>query len=173
MSSISYFLQTDGRQRTSIPRPPSNLERPNQVCSASIEEAIASGTTVIVDRYYYSGCVYSAAKHNPLLDLHWARHPEEGLPRPDVCIFLDLPADEAAKRGGWGEERYEKKELQDRVRQLFADLKASPDGADFVTIDAGSSVDNVEEAIGQAVEEVCRRVDGEQRPLRRCMPWTS
>jgi dTMP kinase len=33
----------------------------------SIEEDIANGTTVIVDRYSYSGVVYSAAKANPTL----------------------------------------------------------------------------------------------------------
>jgi len=140
--------------------------------STSIEEAILAGTTVVVDRYYYSGCVYSAAKHNPSLDLNWARHPEEGLPRPDVCLFLELSAAEAAKRGGFGQERYEKKELQDRVRQLFNDLKASPDGSDFVTIDAGKSVDEVANDIAKAVEAVVKRVDSEGTPLRRCQPWS-
>jgi len=125
-----------------------------------------------VDRYYYSGCVYSAAKHNPSLDLSWARHPEEGLPRPDICLFLELSAAEAAKRGGFGEERYEKKELQDRVRQLFNDLKASPDGSDFVTIDAGKSMDEVSSAIAKAVDEVMKKVDFEETSLRRCRPWS-
>ncbi|PNS21103.1 thymidylate kinase [Sphaceloma murrayae] len=94
----------------------------------SIEEAIGAGVTVVVDRYIYSGCVYSAAKRNPTLDLRWARHPEEGLPRPDICLFLELSPEIAAQRGGWGEERYEKKELQDRVRELFNEMKSSPDG---------------------------------------------
>ncbi|GAM83934.1 hypothetical protein ANO11243_019240 [Dothideomycetidae sp. 11243] len=136
-----------------------------------IEEAIASGTTVVVDRYIYSGCVYSAAKHNPRLSLQWARHPEEGLPRPDVCIFLELSATEAAQRGGWGEERYEKKELQDRVRELFGQMKASPDGEDFVTIDAGRTIDQVQVSIWEAVQDVCKRVDAENGPLRRVVPW--
>ena len=141
------------------------------VRSVSIEDAIAAGTTVVVDRYYYSGCVYSAAKQNPALDLNWTRHPEEGLPRPDACFFLELTAAEAAKRGGFGEERYEKKELQDRVRQLFAAIRSSPDGDDFVTIDAGRSIDEVEASILEAFERVCKRVDDEQSPLRRCVPW--
>jgi dTMP kinase len=29
-----------------------------------IKAEIASGTTVVIDRYYYSGIVYSAAKDN-------------------------------------------------------------------------------------------------------------
>ena len=115
--------------------------------------------------------MYSAAKQNPSLDLNWARHPEEGLPRPDACIFLDLSAAEAAKRGGWGDERYEKRELQDRVRQLFADIRSSPDGEDFITIDAGRSIEEVEQSILEAFDKVCQHVDGQQSPLRRCSPW--
>lgn len=126
---------------------------------------------MVIDRYIYSGCVYSAAKNNPSLDLDWARHPEEGLPRPDVCIFLDLAAAEAANRGGYGEERYEKKELQDRVRELFATMRASSDGEDFVTIDAGRSVNEVAAAVGNIVQTTCQRVDSAQSPLRRIQPW--
>lgn len=121
----------------------------------------------MIDRYYYSGCVYSAAKKNPTLDLTWARHPEEGLPRPDLCLFLDISAENAAKRGGFGEERYEKKELQDRVRQLFTEIRATSDGADFVTIDAGESLEHVEAAIKHQVDRCIDSVDASDRPLRR------
>lgn len=138
--------------------------------SASIEADIAAGTTVIVDRYYYSGCVYSAAKNNPSLDLAWCRHPEEGLPRPDLCLFLDISAEDAAKRGGWGEERYEKQELQDRVRQLFAEIRDTDDGSDFVTIDAGQGFDDVEKAIRHHAEACIKEVD-ESKSLRRIQPW--
>ncbi|KAG9686659.1 thymidylate kinase, partial [Aureobasidium melanogenum] len=135
---------------------------------ASIEADINAGTTVIIDRYYYSGCVYSAAKNNPSLDLAWCRHPEEGLPRPDLCLFLDISAEDAAKRGGWGEERYEKKELQDRVRQLFADIRATDDGSDFVTIDAGQSLEDVGSAIRHHAETCISTTRG---PLRRIQSW--
>lgn len=127
---------------------------------------------MIIDRYYYSGCVYSAAKNNPLLSLAWSRHPEEGLPRPDICIFLDISADEAAKRGGYGEEKYESKQMQDRVRQLFAEMQqAAHDQDDFVKIDAGASLGEVEERVMKAVREVCEKIDNQNHPLRRCEPW--
>jgi dTMP kinase len=136
----------------------------------SIEADIKAGTTVIIDRYYYSGCVYSAAKNNPNLDLAWCRHPEEGLPRPDMCLFLDISAEDAASRGGWGEERYEKKELQDRVRQLFADMRATDDGSDFVTINAGQSLEDVEGAIRHHAEACLSKANG-SISLRRIQPW--
>ncbi len=126
---------------------------------ASIRSVIESGTSVVVDRYFYSGCVYSAAKENPSLSLSWARHAEVGLPRPDVCIFLDISAEDAAKRGGFGEEKYETAAMQARVRSLFNEMRSGVDGADIVSVDAGASVDEVEKQVLKTVLEVCRRVD--------------
>ncbi len=90
--------------------------------SEQIRTNIAAGVTLVLDRYYYSGCVYSAAKRAPGLDLAWARAPEAGLPRPDACVFLDVPAAAAQRRAGFGAERYETHELQRRVRALFFEL---------------------------------------------------
>ncbi|EFQ94563.1 hypothetical protein PTT_07709 [Pyrenophora teres f. teres 0-1] len=71
----------------------------------SIQADLTAGTTIIIDRYYYSGCVYSAAKQKHDMSLEWCRNPELGLPRPDLCIFLDISAEDAAKRGGYGTEK--------------------------------------------------------------------
>lgn len=125
----------------------------------------------MVDRYYYSGCVYSAAKDNPTLTLQWARHPEVGLPRPDVCIFLNISAQDAAKRGGFGGERYESTKMQDRVRELFAELQQSAEKDDFVTIDAGKTMAEVADNVLDAVLAVFQRVDASNAPLRSVEPW--
>ncbi|KAF1812336.1 P-loop containing nucleoside triphosphate hydrolase protein, partial [Eremomyces bilateralis CBS 781.70] len=85
----------------------------------AIERLITSGTTIVIDRYIYSGAVYSAAKLNPSLPLSWAAAPDIGLPRPDLCLFLDLSTAEAQARGGYGGERYERREMQERVRAGF------------------------------------------------------
>ncbi|CAK7270224.1 Thymidylate kinase [Sporothrix epigloea] len=95
-----------------------------------IEGLLHSGTTVVCDRYYYSGMVYSAAKGNALLPLPWARGPEVGLPRPDLVVFLDLTEEQARTRGGWGDEKYEKAEMQRRVRKLFWGLSFGRVGVD-------------------------------------------
>ena len=134
-------------------------------------QSIAFGTTVVIDRYYYSGCVYSAAKRNPSLDLEWARKPEEGLPRPDVCIFLDISPEDAAKRGGYGSEQYEKKEMQGNVRQLFNELRLSKDGNDFATIYGGQNVDLVSKQVLETVEVTMQEVDHGSLPLRYIEPW--
>ncbi|KAK8002423.1 ARM repeat-containing protein [Apiospora arundinis] len=85
----------------------------------TIQTTLAAGTSIICDRYYHSGIVYSAAKQNPTLPLSWAKAPEVGLPRPDLVLFLDLEESVARERGGWGGEVYEKGEMQRRVRELF------------------------------------------------------
>jgi dTMP kinase len=38
---------------------------------SGIRESINNGVHVVVDRYSFSGAVYSAAKANPDLDLQW------------------------------------------------------------------------------------------------------
>lgn len=83
---------------------------------------LAAGTTLIVDRYAYSGAVYSAAKRNRELGLEWAWGPEVGLPRPDLVVYLTVGEEVQQARGGFGEERYEKVEMQREVRRLFGEL---------------------------------------------------
>ncbi|OAA51432.1 Thymidylate kinase [Metarhizium rileyi] len=147
-----------------------------------IKGLLASGTTVVSDRFYHSGIVYSAAKLNPCLSLSWARAPERGLPRPDMVLFLDLDEEAARSRGGWGGEIYEKAEMQKRVRELFWSLSMGGkdiqgqemlaglgglDGAqwrqeeeDLIVVDAGGSVEDVAEGIWASVR---RRVEQVER----------
>jgi dTMP kinase len=58
----------------------------------------------------------------PKLPFEWCRAPDIGLPAPDVVLFLDIAPEQARLRGGYGEERYEKEEMQARVRQAFKRL---------------------------------------------------
>ncbi|CAG8316221.1 unnamed protein product [Penicillium salamii] len=133
----------------------------------SIEDEIASGTTVIVDRYSYSGVVYSAAKANPTLSLDWAWQPEIGLPRPDICLFLSISPEEAAKRGGFGAERYENEPMQTRVRQLFRTVFERQE--DVSIIDAGKSITEVALQIQAAVSGCIEYMDA-TAPLRKLEP---
>lgn len=131
---------------------------------------------MLCDRYYYSGMVYSAAKENPSLPLSWARAPEVGLPRPDLVVFLDLPQEVAEERGGWGEERYEKRDMQERVRGLFRGLREGTleggfeeEREDLVVVDASGSVEEVAEEIWGLVRPRVEEVEGGKvgREVRR------
>jgi dTMP kinase len=113
--------------------------------------------------------VYSAAKANPTLSLEWAWQPELGLPRPDICLFLSISADEAAKRGGYGAERYENETMQTRVRELFCTLFERQKDVCFV--DAGRSLVEVSQDIQIAVSDCVARLDA-IGPLRTLGPLT-
>ncbi|KAJ9206255.1 hypothetical protein DTO021D3_4898 [Paecilomyces variotii] len=137
----------------------------------TIQELIADGVTVIVDRYSYSGAVYSAAKRNPNLSIQWAWQPEVGLPRPDLCLFLSISPVEAAKRGGFGLERYETDTMQKRVRDLFQSLLELPHNDEICVIDAGRPFNEVAQDILEPVLECMKNVDS-IGPLRRLGPWS-
>lgn len=64
----------------------------------SIVQQLQAGTTIVCDRYAYSGVAFSAAK--PGMDFEWCRGPDVGLPAPDVVIFLDMSPEQAEERGG-------------------------------------------------------------------------
>jgi dTMP kinase len=121
--------------------------------------SIENGTTVIVDRYSFSGAVYSAAKENPSLSLDWAWYPEIGLPQPDLVYFLDISSTDAAKRGGYGEERYETEAMQSRVRSLFTELFSRLPETNVQIIDAGGSIDNVASNLMTAFDEISQNTD--------------
>lgn len=140
-----------------------------------INTILASGTTIVCDRYFHSGMVYSAAKNNPSLTLPWARFPDVGLPRPDRVVFLDLDEETARARGGWGDEVYEKAEMQRQVKKLFGALSRGgrdkesgrlvsglsgeeawleEDGKDLRIVDARGTVEEVGERVWEVVEGV-------------------
>jgi len=145
-----------------------------------ISENLAKGYTIICDRYYYSGVVYSAAKQNPSLTFSWALQPEIGLPRPDLVVFLDLEMEEARKRGGFGDEKYEKRELQERVRSFYLCLSneaASPsrtdETEDMIILNAGGTIQEVGKKIWDTVADRLSVVEegGYGQDVRKVRPW--
>jgi len=120
----------------------------------TLEAQLAAGTTVLCDRYAFSGVAFSAAKG---LSLAWCRAPDVGLPAPDLTLFLDLPPEAAATRGGYGEERYEKEALQSRVRTLFQRLGGETRG--WVTIDAGQDREAVASEVWKHVEPLVQGIE--------------
>ena len=80
----------------------------------SLARTLAEGTSIVCDRYAYSGVAFSSAKtkedratsasssgsEGDDLSIDWCKGPDIGLPAPDCVLFLDLSQDEAEKRGG-------------------------------------------------------------------------
>ncbi|XP_033219507.1 thymidylate kinase [Belonocnema kinseyi] len=115
-------------------------------------ESLNSGKTLIIDRYAASGAAYAAA--NTGEDLESCKKPDIGLPRPDLVAFLHIEEEKQNLRGGWGEERFEKQEMQRKVADNFEKLKED----NWEVIDAEQDVEEVHKQLMEAVLKVIERV---------------
>ncbi|KAF8816886.1 thymidylate kinase [Phlegmacium glaucopus] len=138
----------------------------------AMEKLLNAGTAIICDRYAFSGIAFSAAKvtanGDPLLSFEWCKSPDIGLPAPDLVIFLDITPEKAKERGGYGEERYEKEEMQKRVREIFHRIESEmvdEVGTRWVTIDAGGDRDAVAKDVWTLVETLLTK--GVEGPVHK------
>ena len=67
----------------------------------NLRKHLLDGTTVVCDRYAYSGVAFSSSKPNLSNELKWCQSCDVGLPAPDAVIFLDISQEQAEKRGGY------------------------------------------------------------------------
>jgi dTMP kinase len=81
-------------------------------------------------------------------------------------VFLDITPEKAMERGGYGEERYEKEELQKEVRNVFDRIakEVLHDGGKWVTLDAGKERVVVSEDVWGLVEPL---TEGIESPVQR------
>ncbi|XP_020803335.1 thymidylate kinase [Drosophila serrata] len=124
-----------------------------------IKQQLLAGTTLIVDRFSYSGVAYSAAKG---LDFDWCYAPEKGLLKPDAVFYLKTSVDSLTNRGQYGEERYEKVEFQSRVAQVF-DRICSREASYWHQFDASQSAEDLHSRIASIAENLLQKV--ESQPL--------
>jgi dTMP kinase len=71
-------------------------------------------------------------------------------------LYLNLPVDQAEKRGGFGEERYETTELQKNVRANFEALTEDW----WTTVDATGSVEEVAATCERVAKDAVDRCRG-------------
>jgi len=140
---------------------------------------LEEGTTVVCDRYAFSGIAFSTVKVNAFLapslptqiliqamiqglSYEWCQSPDVGLPSPDLVIFLSLSPSLASLRGGFGNERYETSSIQQRVREVFGRIEGDfrGRGGRWSEVDAGGGVEEVGEEVWREVEK-CKREVGE------------
>jgi len=119
---------------------------------AILREKLKNGTTVIIDRYAFSGVAFSAAKG---LDLEWCKTPDKGLPKPDIVIQLHVDQDCAQGRGGFGEERYERTDFQNKVRGLYEQL-AEQNQEIWKRVDGSGTIDEVTEKLLEVIDAVMK-----------------
>lgn len=133
-------------------------------CVQALVDDLNSGTTLVCDRYAFSGVAYSAAKG---LDFSWCQGPDRGLPTPDGIFFLHVDEKEGASRANFGDERYENSDLQGRVRKQFQDPQLRENVAWF-DVDGARDIDSIHLEIRAAAEKIrSEKHDEDVRPIPR------
>lgn len=122
--------------------------------SKIIEPALAKGSLVISDRFYDSTYAYQG--YGQRLDtgvIDQLRQLSTGTLKPDITIMLDLPVETGLGRAAT-QQRYERlgTAFHERLRQGFLEM-AAREPARFTVINAGQSMEAVEQAIWAAVEK--------------------
>jgi dTMP kinase len=131
--------------------------------SETLLNKLTAGTTLVVDRYAYSGVAFTAAKAVPGFGIDWCKAPDGGLPAPDAVFFLNLTAEAAAARGGFGEERYERPAFQEAVLKQFEALK----GPEWKVVDASRGIDEIQGELREAAAELVSKCKAGGVPIAR------
>ncbi|KAL7737749.1 hypothetical protein ACLKA6_006140 [Drosophila palustris] len=119
-----------------------------------IREELLAGTTLICDRYAYSGAAYTAAKG---LDFNWCCAPDRGLIKPDAVFYLKAQPAELISRGSYGEERYEKVEFQRKVAEVF-DKFSSQESSYWHEFDASQTAEELATQIADKAEMLLKQI---------------
>ena len=111
------------------------------------------------------------------LSFDWLLSPDHSLPSPDLTLYLSLPTSETSSREDFGQERYESRTLQDKVREQFKLVKRRVEsgngngngnaraGADlnglWRDVDASGTREEVQRRIWEVVLPVLEREKGD------------
>lgn len=134
----------------------------------SIIEALNAGTSVVCDRYAFSGVAYSAAKG---LDFSWCQAPDVGLPVPDGVFFLHVDESVGASRASYGDERYENLDMQARVRNEFRNTRLRA-GVQWHDVNGARDIQTIHAEIYESVQDIQKaEQENPARPIQRL--WMS
>jgi len=106
---------------------------------------LEQGINIISDRYIYSTFAYGAIS----CDREWLKNINKNIPKPDITIFLDLPAEKCIERiekERFSTELYEKKETLEKIREnYFEAFKVF--NTDAVIINGDDTIENISNKI--------------------------
>lgn len=122
-----------------------------------IVQMIEKGTTVIMDRYYFSSYAYQSVD----VPMDWviqANALSSGILRPKVNIFLDVDVDDALERitnNRHQTELFEEKTRLIQVRERYMEaFERLQDTENVVIVDGGQPPEDVAEKVWEIVREV-------------------
>jgi len=117
---------------------------------SEILPALAAGKIVVCDRYMYASFAYQGAQG---VDSQWLREINRFATKPDLALYLDVPAETGMSRIKRKKSVLEKLELQRRVREEYLKLIKTEE---LTLVDATQPIEKVRENILRLVTERLR-----------------
>jgi dTMP kinase len=108
---------------------------------SEILPAVADRKIVVCDRYMFASFAYQGAQG---VDLHWLREINRFAVKPDLALYLDVPAEIGMKRIKRKRSVLEELELQRRVRDEYLKLVQA---GELTLVDATQPITKVSENI--------------------------
>lgn len=119
-----------------------------------VREAVATGTVVVSDRYFFSSMAYQS------LDLPWddVWALNAPFPLPEALFWFEVPVSEAQARidrRGLAREKFEDAPTQERIRLAYhrSLAQAEAQGLEVVRLDASLPIETLTDSIW---ERICR-----------------
>uniref|UniRef100_A0A1I7VPQ3 Thymidylate_kin domain-containing protein n=1 Tax=Loa loa TaxID=7209 RepID=A0A1I7VPQ3_LOALO len=118
---------------------------------------LLKGTHLVVDRYAYSGIAYTLAKGADNVTMEWAKLADMGELKPDCVIYFNLSFEEAQKRSGFGDERFDSGSFQGKVNDIMEKL-AAEDRDLWKVVDASLPIEVISENVWKLVSPILDNV---------------
>ena len=77
------------------------------------------------------------------MDYEWCKNVDKGLPRPDIVFYLTVAEEALQSREGFGNEIYEKMDIQRRVKLCYDKMKES----NWIEVNGEKNIDDVTEEL--------------------------
>lgn len=113
---------------------------------------LKAGKIVVSDRYVYSSLAYQGAQG---LELDWIRKVNYFAIKPNLALYLDVPAEIGLARKRW-RSVLERVELEKKVRQAYLNLVES---GELIKVDSNRKFDIVREEILALTLQALRKAD--------------
>ena len=119
---------------------------------AEIERVIAKGTTIIMNRYYQSNLVYGISKG---LKLSWLLALDEGLPKADFVIVIDIKINTLVKRTKNSIIDTFEKDLE-LIRKVKKNYRIFANKFNWLIIDGEKSMNDVNGEVLELVKKIVK-----------------
>jgi len=122
-----------------------------------VQPMLQQNSIIVSDRYYYASIAYQGAQG---VDMEWIRCINNFALKPDLAIYLDIPAEIAMSRIRRNKSVMEKIDFERRVRNIYLDLVKR---GELTYVDGNRAVEDVNKEILSLVLETISKAQPNSR----------